>query len=336
MMTDLAAAFSGRRTLITGGLGFIGSNLARRLVELGAEVLLVDSLIPDYGGNLFNIAGIESRVRVNIADVRDEHGMDYLVRSQDVIFNLAGQVSHLDSMRDPYTDLEINCRSQLSILEACRKHNPGVKIVYAGTRQIYGRPHYLPVDEKHPLEPTDINGVNKLAGEWYHIVYYRVYGLRTVSLRMTNIYGPRMRVKDARQTFIGWWLRQIVEGQELQIFGDGRQVRDFNYVDDVVEALLLAAADSTADGQIYNLGGDEPINLLDLAELLIELNGGGSYRIVPFPADRKRIDIGDFYGDYTKIRTQLGWRPAVPLREGLEHTIAFYHRCREHYWGNDQ
>lgn len=336
MMTDLVAAFSGRRTLITGGLGFIGSNLARRLVELGAEVLLVDSLIPDYGGNLFNIAGIESRVRVNIADVRDEHGMDYLVRSQDVIFNLAGQVSHLDSMHDPYTDLEINCRSQLSILEACRKHNPGVKIVYAGTRQIYGRPQYLPVDEKHPLEPTDINGVNKLAGEWYHIVYYRVYGLRTVSLRMTNIYGPRMRVKDARQTFIGWWLRQIVEGQELQIFGDGQQVRDFNYVDDVVEALLLAAADSTADGQIYNLGGDEPINLLDLAELLIELNGGGSYRIVPFPADRKRIDIGDFYGDYTKIRTQLGWRPAVPLREGLERTIAFYHRCREHYWGNEQ
>ena len=336
MMTDLAAAFSGRRTLITGGLGFIGSNLARRLVKLGAEVLLVDSLIPDYGGNLFNIVDIENRVRVNIADVRDEHGMNYLVRSQDIIFNLAGQVSHLDSMRDPHTDLEINCQSQLSILEACRKHNPGVKIVYAGTRQIYGRPHYLPVDEKHPLEPTDINGVNKLAGEWYHIVYYHVYGLRTVSLRMTNIYGPRMRVKDARQTFIGWWLRQIVEGQELQIFGDGRQVRDFNYVDDVVEALLLAAADSTADGQIYNLGGDEPINLLDLAELLIELNGGGSYRIVPFPADRKRIDIGDFYGDYTKIRTQLGWRPAVPLQEGLERTMAFYYRCREHYWDSDQ
>jgi len=331
-MTDMAATFSGKRTLITGGLGFIGSNLARRLVELGAEVLLVDSLIPDYGGNLFNITGVEKQVRVNIADVRDEHGMDYLVRSQDIIFNLAGQVSHLDSMRDPYTDLEINCRAQLSILEACRKHNPGVKIVYAGTRQIYGRPQYLPVDEQHPLEPADINGVNKLAGEWYHIVYHRVHGLRTVSLRMTNTYGPRMRVKDARQTFIGWWLRQVVEGQELQIFGDGRQLRDFNYVDDVVEALLLAAADPAAEGQVYNLGGDVPINLLDLAELLIEINGGGSYRIVPFPADRKRIDIGDYHGDYTKIRAQLGWLPTVPLREGLERTVAFYHRYREHYW----
>jgi len=331
-MTHLPTALSGRRTLITGGLGFIGSNLARRLVELGAEVLLVDSLIPDYGGNLLNIADIEEQVRVNITDVRDEHGMNYLVRGQDIIFNLAGQVSHLDSMRDPHTDLEINCRSQLSILQACRKYNPGVKIVYAGTRQIYGRPQYLPVDEKHPLEPTDINGVNKLAGEWYHIVYHRVYGLRTVSLRMTNTYGPRMRVKDARQTFIGWWLRQIVEGQELQIFGDGRQIRDFNYVDDVVEALVLAAAAPAAEGQVYNLGGDEPINLLDLAELLIEINSGGSYRIVPFPADRQRIDIGDYHGDYTRIRTQLDWQPTVSLREGLERTIAFYRRYREHYW----
>jgi len=330
-MTDLATAFSSKRTLITGGLGFIGSHLARRLVALGAEVLLVDSLVPDYGGNLFNIAGIKQQVRVNIADVRDEYGMNYLVQGQDIIFNLAGQVSHLDSMRDPYTDLEINCRSQLSILEACRKHNPEIKSVYAGTRQIYGHPHYLPVDENHPLEPTDINGVNKLAGEWYHIVYYRVYDLRTVSLRMTNTYGPHMRVKDARQTFIGWWLRQIIEGQELQIFGDGQQVRDFNYVDDVVEALLLAAADPAADGQVYNLGGDEPISLLDLAELLIEINGGGSYRLVPFPTNRKRIDIGDYHGDYTKIRTQLGWRPTVSLREGLERTIVFYRQYREHY-----
>ena len=331
-MTDLAAAFSGKRTLITGGLGFIGSNLARRLVELGADVLLVDSLIPDYGGNLFNIAGIEDQLQVNITDVRDVHGMNYLVQGQDIIFNLAGQVSHLDSMRDPYTDLEINCRSQLSILEACREYNPDVKIVYTGTRQIYGRPQYLPVDEKHPIEPTDINGVNKLAGEWYHIVYHRVYGLRTVSLRMTNTYGPRMRVKDARQTFIGWWLRQIVEGQELQIFGDGQQMRDFNYVDDLVEALLLAAASPTADGQIYNLGGDEPISLLELAKLLVEVNGSGNFRIVPFPNDRKRIDIGDYYGEYAKIHAHLDWRPTVSLREGLERTIAFYHQYREYYW----
>jgi UDP-glucose 4-epimerase len=323
--------FVGKSVLITGGLGFIGSNLARRLVALGANVLLVDSLIPEYGGNIFNIADIKDRLRVNIADVRDEYGMRYLVQGQDYIFNLAGQVSHTDSMNDPYTDLEINARSQLSLLEACRHGNPLAKIIFASTRQIYGKPQYLPVDERHPQQPIDINGINKMAGEWYHIVYHNVYSLKTVSLRLTNTYGPRMRIKDARQTFIGWWIRQIIEGKLLQIFGDGTQVRDFNYVDDVVEALLLAAVTEVANGQIYNLGGDDPINLVNLAKLMIEINGGGEYEMVPFPPDRKPIDIGDFYGDYRKIRSKLGWQPRVGLREGLTRTLAYYKQYREHY-----
>src|SRR5690606_25428650 len=305
----LTPFFHNRPVLITGGLGFIGSNLAIRLVKMGARVLLVDSLIPKYGGNLFNIAPIEDQVRVNIADIRDEHGLRYLVKGQEIIFNLAGQVSHTDSMTDPYADLEINARSPLSLLEACRHGNPEAKLGFARTRQIYGRPDYLPLHEHHPLRPNDGNGINKLAGEWYHIVYNNVYNLRTVSLRLTNTYGPRMRVKDARQTFIGWWLRQLLEGQTLQIFGDGHQVRDFNYVDDVVDALLLAAVNDVANGQIYNLGGTDPINLLNLAQLLVELNGGGNYEVVPFPEGRKRIDIGDFYGDYRKIHSKLGWQP---------------------------
>jgi UDP-glucose 4-epimerase len=318
--------------LITGGLGFIGSNLARRLVELGARVTLVDSLIPEYGGNLFNIAGIEDKVRVNIADVRDEYSMDYLVRGRDFLFNLAGQTSHLDSMRDPYTDLEINCRAQLSILEACRKQNPRVKIVYASTRQIYGKPDYLPVDERHLLHPTDVNGVNKMAGEWYHILYNNVYGIRAVSLRLTNTYGPRMRVKDARQTFLGDWIRRLIDGESLEIWGDGMQIRDFNYVDDAVEAILLAATSDDGNGRIFNLGSDETINFRDLAELCVEMNGGGSYRIIPFPADRKPIDIGDYYADYRLIRGKLGWVPRVSLREGLKRTLEFYRKYREHYW----
>ncbi len=330
-MSDLLSQFNGRSVLITGGLGFIGSNLAHRLVELGARVLLVDSLIPQYGGNLLNIAGIEQRVRVNIADVRDEHGMRYLVKGQDYIFNLAGQVSHLDSMTDPYTDLEINVRSQLSLLEACRHGNPTAKIIFASTRQIYGKPEYLPVDERHPLQPVDVNGINKLAGEWYHIVYHNVYGLPTVSLRLTNTYGPRMRVKDARQTFLGWWIRQLLEGQTLQIYGDGRQLRDFNYVDDAVEALLLAAAQEAANGQIYNLGGDDPISLLELAQLMVTLNGNGRYELIPFPPDRKRIDIGDYYGSYGKIAGELGWRPKTSLREGLTRTLAYFSAHLSHY-----
>ena len=328
--------FFSRRVLITGGLGFIGSNLARRLVEMGAEVTLVDSLIPEYGGNLFNIAGIEDQVKVNIADVRDEHSMDYLVRVQDFLFNLAGQTSHLDSMANPYTDLDINCRAQLSILEACRKHNPGIRIVFASTRQLYGKPDYLPVDENHPLRPVDVNGVNKLAGEWFHILYNNVYGVRACALRLTNTYGPRMRVKDARQTFLGIWIRLALEGKPIKVFGDGTQLRDFTYVDDCVEALLLAACREEAYGRVFNLGDDQVINLRDLAALLVELNGGGTYDIVPFPGDLKRIDIGDYYASYDLIRNTLGWRPQTSLREGLAKTLAFYREHGSQYWEEEQ
>jgi UDP-glucose 4-epimerase len=324
--------FDGARVLITGGLGFIGSTLAQQLVGLGAQITLVDSLIPTYGGNLRNIAGIADQVRVNIADVRDEYSMDYLVQGQDYLFNLAGQNSHMDSMRDPYADLDINCRAQLSILEACRKHNPGLKLVYASTRQIYGKPDYLPVDERHLLRPVDVNGINKMAGEWYHILYNNVYGVRACALRLTNTYGPHMRVRDARQTFLGIWIKQLIDGQPIQVFGDGAQIRDFNYVDDVVAAMLAAAADPAADGQIFNLGSDETINLRDLAVLLVEINGAGHYEVVPFPPERKSIDIGDYYADYRLIQGRLGWRPRVSLREGLAQTLAFYRAEKEHYW----
>jgi len=325
-------SFSGKRVLITGGLGFIGSTLGRRLVDLGARVILVDSLIPEYGGNLFNIAGYDDRLRVNIADVRDEFSMDYLVRGQEILFNLAGQTSHLDSMTDPYTDLEINVRSQLSILEACRKHNPAITIVYASTRQIYGKPDYLPVDERHALHPTDVNGINKMAGEWYHILYHNVYGLRVTSLRLTNTYGPRMRVKDARQTFLGEWLRRLIDGQPIEVWGDGRQVRDFNYVDDVIDAMLACAGDSRADGRIYNLGGPESISLVDLAQQLIDLNGSGAYQVIPFPPDRRRIDIVDYVADYGLIQRELGWQPRIDLGEGLRRSIEYFRTFKQHYW----
>ena len=330
MTLNLESTFQGRKVLITGGLGFIGSNLARRLVDLGAEVLVVDSLIPEYGGNLYNIAGIGDKVRVNISDVRDEHSMKYLVQGQDYLFNLAGQTSHMDSMRDPYTDLDINAKSQLFNLEACRKDNPEIKIVFASTRQIYGRPQYLPVDEKHPLNPVDINGVNKLAGEWYHLLYYDVYGLQTSVLRLTNTIGPRMRVKDARQTFLGIWIRLLVEGKPFEVWG-GEQLRDFTYVDDAVDAFLMVAANDDANGRVFNLGGDGFINLKDLADLLIKVNGGGEYIVREFPPDRKRIDIGDYYTDYSLIRSTLGWEPKVPLRETLKRTLDYYKEHLDKY-----
>jgi UDP-glucose 4-epimerase len=329
---ELTAFYAGKRVLITGGLGFIGSNLARALVKAGSRVLLVDSLIPEYGGKLENIAGIEDAVEVNISDVRDEFSLKHLVRNQDVLFNLAGQTSHLDSMRDPYTDLEINARSQLYILEACRHSNPAVKIVFASTRQIYGRPRSNPVDERHPVAPIDVNGIHKAAGEEYHFLYGELYDLWVSALRLTNTFGPRMRVKDARQTFLGHWFRLLLTGQEILVYGDGTQQRDFTYVDDAVEAFLLAAADEAARGQVYNLGSDEHISLRELAELLIELNDGGAYRLVPFPPDRKAIDIGDYYADFSKVRGDLGWEPTTPLREGLSRSLAFFREHGSCYW----
>jgi len=330
MAATLAKTFAGRRVLITGGAGFIGSRLARRLVRLGARVTLVDSMIPEYGGNLHNLAGLRRRVELNISDVRDEHSLPFFVQGQHFLFNLAGQTSHMDSMTDPATDLEINARAQLSILEACRRHNPGLRIVFASTRQIYGRPDYLPVDEKHPLRPVDVNGINKQAGEAYHLLYNEVHGIRSCVLRLTNTIGPGMRIKDARQTFLGVWIRAVLEGKPVEVWG-GDQIRDFTYVDDAVDAFLLAATSPAAVGRVFNLGGRERVSLRDLAALLIEAAGGGRQVTRAFPPDRRKIDIGDFYSDFGLIERTLGWSPRVGLRPALERTLAFYRRHWRRY-----
>jgi UDP-glucose 4-epimerase len=328
---DLRAFYRDRRVMITGGLGFIGSNLAHQLASFGARVLLIDSLISEYGGNLFNIRGIEDRVSVNIADIRQQSTMNYLVRDRDVIFNLAGQVSHIDSMQDPHTDLDINCRSQLSLLEACRQYNPGVKVVFAGTRQVYGRPDSLPVSESHLVRPADVNGINKAAGENYHLVYNNVFGVRACSLRLTNVYGPRQLLKHNRQGFIAWFIRQVVEDREIQLYGDGSQLRDFVFVDDAADAFLRAGASDACNGQVFNVGGTEPMSLRTFVDLLIEVAGSGRYRFVEWPPEKKAIDIGDFHADSSLIRRTLGWQPVVPLRDGLTRTIEFYRAHLQHY-----
>jgi len=328
--------YRGRRVMITGGLGFIGSNLAHRLVALGADVLIVDSLIPDYGGNLHNIEGLEHRMWVNIADIRQANTMNYLVQGRDVIFNLAGQVSHIDSMRDPHTDLEINCRSQLTLLEACRQHNPRTKVVFAGTRQIYGRPDRLPVDESHLVRPTDINGINKAAGEYYHMVYNNVFGVRACSLRLTNVYGPRQLIRHNRQGFIGWFIRLALEGRPIEIYGDGSQMRDLVYVDDVADAFLRAGADDRTNGEAFNVGGSEPIAHADLAARLVALAQTTSdVRFVPWPDEKRRIDIGSFYTDSSKFSRTTGWQPQVSLSDGLTRTLAFYRAHLDRYTAPD-
>jgi UDP-glucose 4-epimerase len=318
-------AYAGARAVITGGLGLIGSAIARRLVALGAEVLLVDSMIPEYGGNLANIADIGDRVTVNIADIRGGYALRHLLGGQDFLFNLAAQTSHLDSMSKPEDDLAINCTAQLQLLEACRAVNPRIAIVHAGTRQIYGRPEYLPVDERHLLRPVDVNGVNKMAGEAYHLLFRDVYGVKTRSLRLTNVYGPGMRIKDARQTFLGIWLRRVIEGQPFEVWG-GEQRRDLLYVDDAADAFLYAAITPEAEGLALNVGGGESASLAELAATIIEANGGGNYEIREFPPERKRIDVGDFLIDDSRFRTMSGWRPRFGIAEGLRRSLDYYRR----------
>ncbi len=334
MTVDIAqrnlGKFDQAQVVVTGGLGFIGSNLAERLVALGSRVLLIDSLLPNYGGNRFNIAGIADRVRVELADIRDTARMRELLAGCDYLFNLAGQTSHLDSMHDPVTDLEINCLAQLTLLEACRAVCPKAVVVFASTRQIYGRPDYLPVDEKHLLHPVDVNGVNKMAGEAYHILYHDVYGIEATALRLTNTYGPRMRIKDARQTFVGVWLKAVLEGKPFEVWG-GEQKRDFTYVDDAVDAFLLAALTSATKGKVFNLGGERPVSLDLLAALLVAANGGGTFARHEFPAERRRIDIGDYYAADTLFRDVTGWRHSVPLEDGLKRSIAYFREHGRHY-----
>ena len=330
MNAEIGQYFENKSVLITGGIGFIGSNLARKMVEFGAKVTLVDSLIPEYGGNLHNLKDIENKLNINISDVRDMHSMKYLVKGHQFLFNLAGQTSHMDSMIDPYTDLDINCKAQLSILEACRENNPEIRVVFASTRQFYGKPDYLPVDEKHLLRPVDVNGINKMAGEWYHHVYNDVYGIRSTSLRLTNTYGPRMRVKDARQTFVGIWIRLLLEGKPFEVWG-GEQLRDFTYIDDAVWAIMLSAANDVAIGKSYNLGGKEVINLHDLAKILVRVGDGGEFSIRSFPGERKKIDIGDYYSNYDLIKKELGWQPEVDIQEGLKRTLKYYKNNLEYY-----
>ena len=324
-------AYAGARVVITGGLGLIGSAIARRLVTLGAaEVILIDSLIPEFGGNLANIADIRDRVIVNVADIRGGYTLRHLLAGQDFLFNLAAQTSHLDSMTAPEEDLAINCTAQLQLLEACRAVNPEISIAHAGTRQIYGRPEYLPVDERHPLRPVDVNGVNKMAGEAYHLLYRDVYGIKTRSLRLTNVYGPGMRIKDARQTFLGIWLRRIIEGQPFEVWG-GEQRRDLLYVDDAAEAFLHAAASRETEGLALNVGGGDVVSLAALAEAIITANGSGDYDVREFPPERKRIDVGDFLIDDSLFRTLSGWRPRFDLKEGIRRSLEYYRKHLKAY-----
>jgi len=324
--------YKDKKILITGGLGFLGSNLAIALVKLGAKVTLLDAMLPLYGGNYFNIEEIKDEVEVIIGDIRDGRVMESAVKEKELIFHIAAQTSHIDSMSDPFLDIDINCRGNIVLLEACRRFNPGIKIVYAGTRGQYGRIEYKPVDESHPLNPTDIYGVNKTAGEQYHFIYARSYGMRVCSLRINNTYGPRHQMKHGRYGILNWFIRIAMDGGVIKVFGEGNQLRDFNYVDDVTNAFLLAGAEERADGKIYNLGSGSPVKFIDLVKKIIEIAGSGKMENVPWPKDRKDIETGDYVASFEKIKNELGWQPGIFLDEGLKKTVEYYKKFKDKYW----
>ena len=326
----MAISWAGVSVLVTGGVGFIGSNLVQRLVREGAEVYIIDAMYPDMGANEVNLLGTEERIKLYRTSMADQAVLDSLPTFK-YIFNIAGQVSHQDSMQDPLFDLKVNGHDQLAFLEWVRKKQANALLIYTSTRQIYGVPQYVPVDEKHPIQPPDINGVHKLATEQYYQLYSRVYGLKAVSLRLTNTYGPRQLIRHARQGFIAWFIRQALLDGKIELYGGGAQLRDFNFVDDVVDALILAATSPGCQGEVYNLSG-EVASLADVAVMLKQIAQSAVDIVpIPFPEERKKIDIGSFYGTSDKFYQATGWQPRTSLRSGLRQTIEFFRSHGAHY-----
>jgi UDP-glucose 4-epimerase len=321
-----------KKVLITGGLGFVGSNLAIRLVAEGAQVTLVDSMLPLYGGNLFNIEPIRDRVAVNFSDIRDRNSMNYLVRDQDYIFHLAGQVSHVDSITDPFNDVEINVTGTLTVMDACRRFNPEARVIFSGTRGQYGPSVKLPVDENAPLNPMGMYAITNLTAEKIVLMYHDVHHVRGACLRITNTYGPRHQMRHNRYGVLNWFLRLAMDDETIPAFGDGRILRDFVYIDDLVEALLMAGATDAAYGDVFNIGSGGAISFIDLITKIIEITGGGRSEFAPFTHERKALEPGDYWADITKIQAKIGWSPRTSLDDGLRKTIDYYRKHRDHYW----
>lgn len=328
---NMLPRLDGKTVLILGGLGFIGTALTHRSIALGATTIVVDNLLQDHGGNPYHFEQLKNQAEIYIKDIQSADVLPSLISKADFIFDLAAQTGHLRSMQNPCLDCDINVVAKLKILELCRQLNPSVKIIFTSTRQVYGKPQRLPVDETHPVHPVDFNGIHKLTAEWHLQMYHQIYGIPSVILRLTNIYGRGMRIKDATQNFMGFWIRQILEEKPIPIYGDGKQIRDPLHVDDLVQALLLAASSEHSTGQIFNLSGSEPVTLDTLAQKMIQAYGSGSCQYIDFPEGKKSIDIGSYFGDSQKIKINLGWEPLVSLEDGLRDTLEYYQKHQSFY-----
>ena len=330
--TSLADELRGKRVLVTGGLGMIGSTIAIKLVECGADVTVVDACIEPYGANLFNLEPVRASVRVNINDIRDREAMKCLVRDQDIVFNLAGQVSHNDSMDDPHLDADINYIGHLSVLECVRRCNPDAVVLHAGSRLQYGRIQSTPVSEDHPLRPRTPYALNKTAAESLYRFFYEIHGVRTVMLRIANPYGPRSQMKHSKYSMVNWFVRQAMEGETITVFGDGRQIRDYILVDDVAEAFIRGSVTPSCFGEVFNVGSGEGTPFVEMAGAVVETVGRGRIEHVPWPADYVNVETGDYVADTGKLNRATGWQAAVGLRDGIARTVEYYRQHRNEYW----
>ena len=325
-MVDMEKEYRGKKVLITGGLGFIGSSIARELVGFGSEVTILDANLARYGGNYFNLAGVEDKVVVDEGDIRDTSTLNRHIFGKDIIFNLAAQVDHNFGMQNPHLDIDINCKGHINVLEECRKNNPDARIVFPGSRMQYGKvsDSDLPVHETHQLNPLSIYAANKTVGELYYLAYHNHHKLDTVSLRVTNPFGPRAQVKHPGYCIVNWFVRQSLEGKDINIFGDGSQVRDYIFIDDLTNAFLIAGVHPNAKGRIYNVGSGIPMRFADMAKQVMEFSNGGQVKHVPWPENYENVETGNFYADITRIHSELGWTPKTSFEEGLKKTVDFY------------
>lgn len=328
---DICEAFSGANVLITGGLGFIGSNLACALVDLKANVTILDALLPPYGGNRFNIADIESNLELVDGDIRDEALIQKLVVGKKYIFNLAGQVSYLDSKDNPLKDLDFNGRGNLTILEALRQKNPSARILFSSSRLVYGKILHLPVGEEHPTNPLSLYGIHKLLGEKYYRYYAHTFGITGVSIRIPNPYGPRQQMKHSKYSIVGWFVRQAMDGDTITIYGDGSQRRDYIYIDDIIDACLRLIVKGEA-GEVYNVGSHERVRFVDMVDTILQEVGSGSKKNVPWPEAYEKNETGDYVAGIRKIEMACDWRPETNFAEGVQQMVAFYRENKEHYW----
>jgi len=327
--------YKNQEVLITGGLGFVGSNLAIALVKQGAKVTVIDNMLLRQGGNMFNILPVKNKIKIHFKDIRNRSVMNKLVRDKDFIFHLAGQVNHVASIKNPLQDLSINAEGTLVALEACRKFNKDARFIFTGTRGQYGSSVRLPVDEDHPMNPKGVYAITNLCAEKFVMVYDEIHKIRSIALRITNTYGPRHQMAHDEYGVLNWFIRKAIDNESIPVFGDGAILRDFLYIDDLVDALMLSGLCERAYGNVFNIGSGNPTDFIKLAKLIIKITGSGCFKFTEFSKERKEIEPGDYYADISKIKKMVGWKPKTDLSAGILKTVNFYRKYKSHYWKND-